>query len=170
VNTGRVRGLIGDGEDPLVVRQWYLDCVNRCADVAEPLGVELLVEPVNRYEVNFVNNCSDGLEIIRESARPCLRLMPDTFHMNIEDDSFRNSFLDGKDFISYVHVADSNRMAPGWGHLPFDEIFEALNEIGYDGWLTAEVLPHPDPDHAAEQAVRFLRERVSRQHASQFEV
>lgn len=170
VNTGRVRGLIHDGEDPLVARQRYFDCINRCADVAEHLGVELLVEPVNRYEVNFVNNCSQGLEVIRTSARPCLRLMPDTFHMNIEDASFRNSLLEGKGFISYVHVADSNRLAPGWGHLPFEEVFEALNEIGYDGWITAEVLPHPDPDRAAEQTVRFLRPRVSRQYALQRKV
>ena len=170
MNTGRVRGLIHDGEDPLVARQRYFDCINRCADVAEHLGVELLVEPVNRYEVNFVNNCSQGLEVIRTSARPCLRLMPDTFHMNIEDASFRNSLLEGKGFISYVHVADSNRLAPGWGHLPFEEVFEALNEIGYDGWITAEVLPHPDPDRAAEQTVRFLRPRVSRQYALQRKV
>lgn len=170
VNTGRVRGFIHDGEDMLVARQRYIACLHRCADVAEPLGVDLIVEPVNRYETNFINNCAEGLEIIRESARPCLRLMPDTFHMNIEDVSFRRSFLEGKDFINYVHVSDSNRMAPGWGHLPFDEVFDALNDIGYDGWITAEVLPRPDPDQAAEQAVRFLRQRISLQYASRCEV
>ncbi len=166
VNMGRVRGLIHNGEDPLAVRQRYIECVHRCADIAELLGVELIIEPVNRYEVNFVNNCAEGLEIIRASARPCQRLMPDTFHMNIEDASFRGSFLAGKDVISYVHVADSNRLAPGWGHLPFDEVFEALHEIGYDGWITAEVLPLPDPDKAAAQAVRYLRARIAGQYAS----
>jgi sugar phosphate isomerase/epimerase len=54
--------------------------------------------------------------------------------------------------------------------LPFEEVFEALNEIGYDGWIAAEVLPHPDPDAAAEQAVRFLRPRASRQYALPREV
>lgn len=162
VNMGRVRGFIHDGEDTLVARQRYFACIHRCADVAEPLGVELIVEPVNRYEVNFINNCAEGLEIIRESARPCLRLMPDTFHMNIEDASFRKSLYEGKKLISYIHVADSNRLAPGWGHLPFEEVFAALNEIGYDGWITAEVLPRPDPEKAAEQAVRFLRPLISR--------
>lgn len=53
----------------------------------------------------------------------------------------------------------SNRLAPGWGHLPFAEIFEILEDIGYDGWITAEILPWPDPDAAARQAVRFLRAR-----------
>jgi 5-keto-L-gluconate epimerase len=170
VNTGRVRGLIHDDEGLLIARQRYIECIHQCADVAEPLGVELIVEPVNRYEVNFINNCAEGVEIIRESARPCLRLMPDTFHMNIEDSSFRDGFLGAKDVIGYVHIADSNRLAPGWGHLPFDEVFEALDDIGYDGWVTAEVLPRPDPDKAAEQAMRFLRPRISRQHSTACEV
>jgi sugar phosphate isomerase/epimerase len=167
VNTGRVRGLIHDGGRPETARGNYLDCIRRCADVAEPLGVELIVEPVNRYEVNFINNCTEGLEIVRESGRRCVRLMPDTFHMNIEDASFRDALTAARDFISYVHVADTNRLAPGWGHMPFDEIFEILQDIGYDGWITAEILPKPDPDSAARQAVRFLRARFDGQVAAQ---
>lgn len=161
VNTGRVRGAIHEGESPETARRRYLDCIHRCADVAEPLGVELIVEPVNRYEVNFINNCTEGLEIVREAARPCVRLMPDTFHMNIEDASFREAFAAARAYIGYVHVADSNRLAPGWGHMPFDEIFEILADIGYDGWITAEILPKPDPDSAARQAARFLRARLA---------
>ena len=61
--------------------------------------------------------------------------------------------------ITYVHVADSNRLAPGWGHMPFDEIFHILSTIGYDGYLTAEILPRPIPAAAAEQAIAFLRRR-----------
>jgi sugar phosphate isomerase/epimerase len=157
VNIGRVRGMIHTGDTPGIARQRYIDCVCRCADVAEPLDVELLVEPVNRYEVNFINNCAEGVELIRETGRRGARLMPDTFHMNIEDASFRLALLNASDFIGYVHVADSNRLAPGWGHTPFDDIFGTLAEIGYDSWMTAEILPEPDPDSAARQAVKFLR-------------
>jgi sugar phosphate isomerase/epimerase len=159
VNTGRVRGVVHVGEAPETARRRYLDCIHRCADIAEPLGVELIVEPVNRYEVNFVNNCTEGLAIVRECGRRCVRLMPDLFHMNIEDASFRDALTAARDFIGYVHVADSNRLAPGWGHMPFDEIFGILKDIGYDGWITAEILPQPDPDSAARQSVRFLRAR-----------
>ncbi|MGD0521460.1 MAG: sugar phosphate isomerase/epimerase family protein [Terracidiphilus sp.] len=167
VNTGRVRGVIQAGESPKLARQRYIDCMHRCADIAEPLGVELIVEPVNRYEVNFINNCAEGLEIVRQSGRRCVRLMPDTFHMNIEDASFRDALLAARDLIGYLHVADSNRLAPGWGHIPFDEIFDTLQEIGYDAWITAEILPEPDPDSAARQAVRFLRARFAKQSAPQ---
>ena len=163
VNTGRVRGVVHEGEAPETARRRYLDCIQCCADVAEPLGVELIVEPVNRYEVNFINNCTQGLEIVRESRRRCVRLMPDLFHMNIEDASFREALTAARDFIGYVHVADSNRLAPGWGHMPFDEIFGVLADIGYNNWLTAEILPYPDPDSATRQAVRFLRARYRAQ-------
>ncbi len=162
VNTGRVRGVIHEGETAGTARQRYLTCLDRCADVAEAVGVELVVEPVNRYEINFVNNCLEGLEIVRAAGRKCVKLMPDLFHMNIEDASFRQAFWAARDEISYIHVADSNRLAPGWGHLPFDEIFEILAGIGYDGYLTAEILPKPDPDQAAAQAARYLLQKLKR--------
>jgi sugar phosphate isomerase/epimerase len=162
VNTGRVRGVIHEGETAGTARQRYLTCLDRCADVAEAVGVELVVEPVNRYEINFVNNCLEGLEIVKAAGRKCVKLMPDLFHMNIEDASFRQAFWAARDEISYIHVADSNRLAPGWGHLPFDEIFEILTGIGYDGYLTAEILPKPDPDQAAAQAARYLLQKLKR--------
>ena len=161
VNTGRVRGIVPDGETKEVATVRFLDCIRRCADIAEPLGVELVIEPVNRYEVNFVNNCVEGLEMIGRIGRDCVKLMPDLFHMNIEDASFRVALESAGSRIGYVHVADSNRLAPGWGHLPFDEIFSILRGIGYNGYVTAEILPEPDTDSAARQAVRFLRERLT---------
>jgi len=59
--------------------------------------------------------------------------------------------------ISYVHVADSNRLAPGWGHLPLEGLLRVLADLGYEGYLTAEILPKPDPESAARQAAAFLR-------------
>jgi sugar phosphate isomerase/epimerase len=162
VNTGRVRGIIHEGETVETAKQRYLACLHRCADVAEKVGVELIVEPVNRYEVNFINSCAEGLELIKETGRPCVKLMPDLFHMNIEDASFRDAFENARDYISYVHVADSNRLAPGWGHMPFDEIFGILRDIGYEGYLTAEILPKPEPDLAAAQAASYLLKRLNR--------
>lgn len=104
----------------------------------------------------------EGLQIVQRCGRDCVRLMPDVFHMNIEDASLRQAFGPAREFVTYVHVADSNRLAPGWGHIPFDEILSILVDIGHDGWLTAEILPRPDAVAAAEQAIRFLSSRVSR--------
>lgn len=160
VNTGRVRGLVHEGETVETATCRFLECLDACADAAEPLGVELIVEPVNRYEVNFINNCVEALDLIRRCGRKCVKLMLDVFHMNIEDASFRESFEAGARYISYVHFADSNRLAPGWGHLDFNEILAILDGVGYDGWITAEILPKPDPDSAAAQAARYLLPRI----------
>jgi len=75
----------------------------------------------------------------------------DTFHMNIEGVSFRDSILEAKDLLGYVHLADSNRWAPGYGHINFVEIISILKKINYQGFLSFEILPLPDPDSAAKK-------------------
>ena len=72
VNTGRVRGIVHEGESVDIAKRRFLEALHRCADVAEPLGVELIVEPVNRYEINFINSCSEGLALVKESGRECV--------------------------------------------------------------------------------------------------
>jgi sugar phosphate isomerase/epimerase len=61
------------------------------------------------------------------------------------------------DDIAYIHFADSDRRAPGQGHIDFERILEALRRAGYDGWIAVEILPVPDPDTAARQAIEYLR-------------
>ena len=65
--------------------------------------------------------------------------------------------------MKYIHLADSNRLAPGWGHLDFDEVFAALREIRFDGWASIEILPKPDPDTAARQAAQYVLPMIRRQ-------
>ena len=67
-----------------------------------------------------------------------------------------------QDYIGYGHFADSNRLAPGQGHIDFDGILATLNEVGYDGWAAVEVLPRPDPDTAARQAIGYLRPLIEK--------
>jgi sugar phosphate isomerase/epimerase len=88
-------------------------------------------------------------------------LMPDVFHMNIEDDRIGDSLVRNAQWIRYIHLADSNRLAPGWGHIDFDEVFAALLQAGFDGWASIEILPEPDPDAAALQAARYILPKIS---------
>jgi sugar phosphate isomerase/epimerase len=64
--------------------------------------------------------------------------------------------------IGYVHLADSNRWAPGQGHTDFPAILGALRTVGYDDYVAVEILPYPSPDAAAEQAIRYLRALIPR--------
>ncbi len=158
VNIGRVRGFVPDGEPPEAAMGRLVDAVRECAEHAASLDLDLVVEPVNRYETNLVNSLvPDGLALMRAIAHPRVRLMPDTFHMNIEDASITRSLETARSHIGYVQVADSNRRAPGQGHIDFRAVFTTLERIGYRGDIGVEILPGPSPDEAARQAVEYLR-------------
>ncbi len=158
VNIGRVRGGIEEGEAPEVAIGRFVDGIRDVGDHAATAGITLVIEPVNRYELNFVNSVlPDGIAIVDRVDHPNVKLMPDSFHMNIEDAHPEESILAAGHRVGYVQVADSNRWAPGQGHIDFRPFFEALSAIGYDDWVSVEMLPFPSPDLAAEQAVAFLR-------------
>jgi sugar phosphate isomerase/epimerase len=125
-------------------------------DHAVRRNVTLLLEPVNRYEIDWINSVDEGAAVLRRIRHEYLGLMPDVFHMNIEDRSIGNSLIEHKNYVKYVHIADSNRYAPGGGHLDFNEIFSALRTIEYRGWVSVEILPVPSPDEAAKRAVDYL--------------
>jgi len=152
LNLGRVRGSICSDKS----EGYFLESVEELCEEAEKHGVTIILEPVNRYEINFVNNLDEGVALIRKTRMKNLMLMPDVFHMNIEDDSITGSLERNKDYVHYIHLADSNRYAPGRGHLDFDAIFNILRKIDFAGWASVEILPKPSPDEAAEEAVRYL--------------
>jgi sugar phosphate isomerase/epimerase len=77
--------------------------------------------------------------------------------MNIEEANLADAIRDAGPRVGHVHFADSNRKAAGLGHTDFAPILAALGEVGYDGYLSAEVLPLPDPDAAARQTIDTFR-------------
>jgi sugar phosphate isomerase/epimerase len=160
VNIGRVRGPIETEEPYENSENRFLDSLDEVARYAAPKDVLVAVEPVNRYELNFINNVSEAYEVITKRDIPNVKIMPDTFHMNIEDQSIEATFIRYRDHIAYIHFADSNRRAPGQGHLNFPNIINTLKATGYDGYVTAEILPLPSPDEAAQQAVKHLKPLV----------
>ena len=163
VNIGRVRGMVHDGETLETAEARFFEGIELCAGYAAPRGVDIMLEPVNRYEINYVNSVlPDGIDVVRRLGRPNIRLMPDVFHMNIEDASVAASLIAAGPLVGYVHLADSNRWAPGRGHTDFPAIVGALATIGYDDDVAVEILPVPSPDEAATQAIRYLRTLIPR--------
>jgi sugar phosphate isomerase/epimerase len=115
-----------------------------------------VLEPVNRYETDFVNTVPEGVALLGKVGMPNLKLMPDVFHMNIEDVTIDGELSRYINDIAYVHFADSNRQAPGRGHTDFKSIVNQLKQAGYEGWVALEILPIPDPDEAAREAIEYL--------------
>lgn len=162
VNLGRVRGRMEAGEDLKQTKECFYQRLRPVAEYAAGCGVTLVIEPVNRYEINFINSVDEGAVLLDEFRMDGVGLMPDVFHMNIEDDHIGDSLARNRKHVKYIHLADSNRLAPGWGHLNFEEVFHALREIRYEGWAAVEILPKPEPDSAARQAVEYLRQYMGR--------
>jgi sugar phosphate isomerase/epimerase len=119
--------------------------------------VSLLLEPINRYETNIVNTIAEAIELIEHIGGSNIKLLLDTFHMNIEEQSLEKSFLAAGDRLGYVHFADSNRLAPGWGHLDFASVVSALKQMQYQGAVGMEILPKPDDDQAIRQAIEHVK-------------
>jgi sugar phosphate isomerase/epimerase len=157
VNVGRSRGFVEDGETREDAEARFIDVTRELTTYAAPRGVKLILEPVNRYETNFVNSVEQGAELIRKVGASNMALMPDLFHMNIEDRALDGALEAHAEHVAYIHVADSNRLAPGQGHTDFRVVFDAMKRMDYGGWISVEILPEPDPDTAARQAIDFLR-------------
>lgn len=121
-------------------------------------GVTLIYEPLNRYETNLFNTLEAGSQFLEKNSLSNIKLLADLFHMNIEEDNLAHSILDFGKHIGHVHFADSNRKPMGFGHTDMEPIAEALKEIGYSGYVSAEAFPYPDPDTAAKQTIKSFRE------------
>ncbi len=158
VITGGIRGRIAAGAaDPAGIRERGLAALRECAAYAADRGVTLLLEPINRYETDLVNTTEEGLELIDRTGAGNIKLLLDTFHMNIEDPSIEDGFRRAGARLGYVHLVDSNRRAPGLGHLDFARLLKVLDGMGYDGILDFEVLPLPSDRFAAERAIGYVR-------------
>ena len=119
--------------------------------------VRLAVEPINRYETDLLNSVDSALRFMDRLGLDNVGLLLDTFHMNIEEPDPLASIVTAKDRLFHFHVADSNRWHPGAGHIDFRKVVETLGAVGYVGFVSAEILPYPDPDTAAQKTMETMR-------------
>lgn len=146
---------------------------------AEDLGITCNVEVVNRFEQFMLNTCAEAIEYVKLVESPLLKIMLDTFHMNIEEDSIRGAVvLAGKD-LGHLHIGETNRRPPGQGRFPWPELAGALREIAYPGRIVMEPFvlsggevgrdirvwrdmgTDRDPDEEARRALLFTRGLLS---------
>lgn len=162
VNIGRSRGPgYPDDAEGTLVRM--AEAFGELADYASPHGVRLVLEPINVHQAPHIHTSQDGIAMVNRVDRPNFGLMLDVYHMNIEDVNIYESFREVGELCWFVHFADNNRKWPGSAHLDFERIIEVLNEIDYDGYVSMEILPWPDPDTAARSSIEFLRQYIPKQ-------
>lgn len=160
ITIGLLSGRVGrNSREAATRRAAFMACLRECAGAAADAGVTVLLEPLNRYECDHVNRLEDGLHTIEELDSPSgVKLLGDTFHMNLEEANIGESLRRAGAHLGYVHLSDSNREAPGHGHLDIPEVLRALRDISYDGYVSFEVLPYPDARSAAVDAISTVRD------------
>lgn len=157
VTIGLVRGVPGSKVAGNKAWNHLVECLRSCAQHADNLGITLAVEPETRYETGYIHTVDEALELIREVGHDSVKVMIDTFHMNIEESSMTQSVRKAARELAHVHLADNNRCAPGMGHIDFDEIIETLKANNYNRYLGFEIAPTPDPVTAAKKSIEFAR-------------
>ena len=156
---GLIAGKLGAGEEGARRdrRGAALACLGQVCRAAEPRGVTVLLEPLNRYESDYINTLADAATVADEVAAGNLKILADTFHMNIEEPRMEASLRAAGGRLGHVHLADTNRQAPGHGHLDVRCILGTLETLGYRGYLALEILPLPDPMRALADSLSAVR-------------
>lgn len=124
---------------------------------AKQYSVPLLYEPLNRYETNLFNRQGDAADWVRSRKIENVKLLCDLFHMNIEEADVAASLRHAGDLLGHVHFVDSNRRAAGMGHTNFAPIVQALHDIHYSSYVSAECFPIPDAKTAAHKSIESYR-------------
>ncbi len=160
VDVGLFRGKLGEMPDPVTAQSQLVDVFYRAAQYAGRCGSRITLEPLNRFESDFIHNAQDGLDWVSRVNHPDFGLMLDTFHMNIEDASIDKSVRESAKCLWHIHIGDSNRLSVGKGHFDFSGMIQTLKDIGYTGFLSAEHLSQSDPDTAARETISHLRQFI----------
>jgi sugar phosphate isomerase/epimerase len=126
--------------------EWAIESIRDAGEYAASVGVDVALEPWNRYETYFLNRLEQAIELWKAVGLENGGVMADTFHMNIEEASIPDALRAAEGLLTHVHLADSNRAVAGRGHTDFLPILRALLDIDYRGYLSFEVMaPSGDP-------------------------
>jgi D-psicose/D-tagatose/L-ribulose 3-epimerase len=178
------RKLLPD-EDKQTLTDRAIEGVREAIKAAEDNDVIFCVEVVNRFEQFIMNTAAEGIAFAERVGSPNCKILLDTFHMNIEEDSLRGSIVEAGKWLGHFHLGETNRRPPGRGRIPWSEIFGALREINYQGAVVMEpfllpggevgrdisvyrdLLGSADLDEEAARSVQFVRseQKKSRQAA-----
>lgn len=136
-------------------------------------GKQICLEPLNRFETDFINTCDQGLQMIKDVGSPALKLHLDTFHMNIEQKNQAAAIRKAGKLLGHFHACGSDRGTPGGDHIDWPGIAKALKAVKYDGDIVIESFTQdvkviaraaaiwrqiePSRDEIATKGFRFLK-------------
>jgi D-psicose/D-tagatose/L-ribulose 3-epimerase len=158
--------------------KWGVETMRRVADHAAQAGVTLAVEYLNRFENYFLTSVAQTVTFVQAVDHPHVRMMYDTFHANIEEKDLPAAIRAAAPWTVLVHISENDRSIPGTGHVHWNDTFDTLHAVKYDGWMVVEAfglaLPNivaatkiwrkmfPSEDQLAADSLAFMKAHVSR--------
>lgn len=115
-----------------------VESVSTMGKTAQELGIDMCLEVVNRFETHILNTAAEAVQFCKEVHNPNVKILLDTFHMNIEEDNIGDAIRTAGNLLGALHVGEGNRNLPGKGSLPWADIGKALRDIGFDGNVVME--------------------------------
>jgi D-psicose/D-tagatose/L-ribulose 3-epimerase len=118
--------------------KWGVESMREAAEHAEKVGVKMALEAVNRFECYFMNTAEAGVRFCDAVDHPYCGMMYDTFHAHIEEKNVTKAIESFGKHLFHVHISENDRSTPGAGQVRWDETFDALKSVHYDGFLVIE--------------------------------
>ena len=118
--------------------EWAVHNFREAARYAQDKDITLAVETLNRFETFFLNTAADSVQFCQDVGEPNAKVHLDTYHMIREEKSFYQAIVHTGDYLAYFHACENDRGTPGTGLVGWDEVYRALRDIGYRGWITVE--------------------------------
>ena len=125
-------------------RERSAESLHEVAVAADTVGVDLCVEVLNRFESFMFNTVEQANRYLALVDHPSVKIELDTFHMNVEEPDLAAAIRETGSRLGHLQVAASNRAMPGKGHIDWDGLSTALDDVGYEGWVVVETFPNPD--------------------------
>ena len=124
--------------DDAASRAALIEALIELGEHGEQVGAKIFLEPLNRYEDYLINTLADAVSVVQEVDSPAVAVIADTFHMSIEETIAGDAIREADHHIEHVQLGDSGRLEPGNGHYDWTDTLDALEDIGYTGWLAME--------------------------------
>jgi sugar phosphate isomerase/epimerase len=128
----------GPAQDADRAKSDFLTSMGQIAAYARMKQVHVLIEATNRYESSVANSVEEAAQMVDLLDNPYLHILPDTFHMNIEEADAHAALIAHQDKFISVHISDNNRFYPGLGAIDFNRVFHTLETIGFSGPVAIE--------------------------------
>jgi D-psicose/D-tagatose/L-ribulose 3-epimerase len=116
-----------------------IEGMKKLGEIASGYGITLGMEVLNRFEGYLLNTTEEALAYVKAVGRDNVKVMLDTFHMNIEEESFAAAIRTASSWLGHFHIGEPNRRPPHEGsRMDWNGIAKALGEIGYQGTVVME--------------------------------